>query len=108
MQAFRSVSRIARATENETVESNNERRNMKDRDLTSAEAKKALPFIWHDGKEVPHTGRIMFESTHGGFRFAYYRLESDRFDSDDECYYSGKWEHCDVKRWVYEEDLLML
>lgn len=77
-------------------------------DFAFAKTEKTMSGIWHDGKEVPHTGRIMFESTHGGFRFAYYSLESDRFDSDDECYYSGKWEHCDVKRWIYEQDLLAL
>jgi len=77
-------------------------------DFAFAKTEKTMSGIWHDGKEVPHTGRIMFESTHGGFRFAYYSLESDRFDSDDECYYSGKWERCDVKRWIYEEDLSKL
>jgi len=64
--------------------------------------------LWHDGSEKPQTGRIMFESTDGGLRFADYDREIDRFDSDDECYYSGKWEHCHIKRWIYEKDILSL
>lgn len=78
------------------------------RGFTSAEAKEALFSRWHDGGEKPQTGRIMFESTDGGLRFANYKHEYDRFDSDDECYYSGKWERCHIKRWMYEEDLLAL
>lgn len=64
--------------------------------------------IWHDGSEKPQTGRIMFESTDGGLRFADYDLERNRFDCDDECYYSGMWEHCHIKRWTYEKVLLNL
>lgn len=64
--------------------------------------------LWHDGGEKPQTGRIIFESTDGGFRFADYDLERNRFDCDDECYYSGMWEHCHIKRWMYEKDLLNL
>ena len=64
--------------------------------------------LWHDGGERPQTGRIMFESTVGGLRFADYDREIDRFDSDDECYYSGTWERCHIKRWIYEKDLLEL
>ncbi len=64
--------------------------------------------IWKDGNEKPQTGRVLFESTEGGFRFADYNSEHDRFDCDDECYYSGNWEHCNVKRWMYEKELLSL
>lgn len=64
--------------------------------------------LWHDGSEKPQTGRIMFESTEGGLRFADYDREKDRFDCDDECYYSGNWERCHIKRWIYENDLLSL
>lgn len=64
--------------------------------------------LWHDGGEKPQTGRIMFESTDGGLRFADYDRKIDRFDSDDECYYTGRWERCHIKRWIYEKDLLVL
>ncbi len=70
--------------------------------------KKRRESLWHDGSEKPQTGRILFESTDGGFRFADYDNERNRFDCDDECYYSGTWEHCHVKRWMYEQNLLEL
>lgn len=64
--------------------------------------------LWHDGSEKPQTGRILFESTAGGFSFADYDLKRNRFDSDDECYYSGMWERCHIKRWMYEQDIFNL
>lgn len=67
--------------------------------------------LWHDGSEKPKTGRIFYESIdEGGIvtGTADYDAENDRFDSDNECYWSGKWEDCHIKRWIYEQDLLVL
>lgn len=83
---------------------------MNEQDLRNFAAESFAEYksLWHDGSEKPQTGRIMFESTDGGLRFADYDLERNRFDCDDECYYSGMWEHCHIKRWTYEKVLLNL
>lgn len=77
-------------------------------ELANADKVSVGDSLWHDGSEKPKTGRIMFESTEGGLRFADYSLEHNRFDCDDECYYSGTWKRCHIKRWMYEQDLLEL
>ena len=64
---------------------------------------------WRDGNEKPETDRtIFYESTEGNVGEADYNNEKDYFSSYDECYYSGEWDYCHIKRWCYLDELLKL